>query len=189
MMLEYLYTLQIPALNTFDHMKMAYTLGDKYDLPKLRDAGLEALCRHLQDRCASWDKQSALQKSATASVIEEVWTWTYQDTNKFKKAILDGLCASSTRVVEDPLFQEMVSRNSDLALEFIKALTKRQAELEAMVRPINNAPEQTREPTLLERMSDRVAAKRKAEEDLATRAQRAAEVERRLRNERRIRFA
>ena len=39
MVLEHLYTLEIPFLPTMYHAKWAFTLGDKYSLPKLRGAG------------------------------------------------------------------------------------------------------------------------------------------------------
>lgn len=129
-MLEYLYTLDLPTLASASAAKVAFVLGDKYNLPKLRHEALVMLF-HMVDMVDDTWPQHLDHVDFDIALIEEIWTWTYADIGKLKKEILKVLCKTASVVIRDEKFQSLLSRNKSFAMDFIRALADNQRKDEA----------------------------------------------------------
>lgn len=104
----------------------AFTLGDKYNLPKLRDRGALRLISFHHLFAKEWTDLDDILKISRFVHLEEVWAWTYPETEKFKNAILESFCGSANAAIEDTKFEHFLLRNTDFALDLIKRLAKDQ---------------------------------------------------------------
>lgn len=126
MVIEYLYTLEVPDIHTMEQAKCAFTLGDKYSLPKLRGAGTVRLIFFHRLFWDSWVHLNDELRIRRLEHLEEVWEWPYPETEEFKNAILDSFCRSANATIEYTKVQHLLSRNTDFAIDLIKVLAKNQ---------------------------------------------------------------
>lgn len=149
-MIEYLYTLELPPLVGLTQAKDVYFLGDKYELPKLRDHAASCYSDCLAIICKPHVYSENASKEWMLSIVEDLWMWTIPGTDKLKQVVLDCLCQSASKVIEDEVFQDFFSRNKDFEMAFMRALAKNQAKPapEPTPKPLPSAS-MLRDPMLL----------------------------------------
>lgn len=132
MLLVYLYTLELPDLAN-EHVfpwpvapaRNAYFLGDKYNLPSLRDHGRTTLIHHVRTRLDTWYEKEDANKRRWILFIGKVWEWTITDSDQVREAVLDALMSTSKAIIEDERFQKLMKENEDFHMAFLRALVKR----------------------------------------------------------------
>ncbi|KAK5077707.1 hypothetical protein LTR70_001983 [Exophiala xenobiotica] len=132
MLLVYLYTLELPNLankqvypQSGSAARDAYFLGDKYNLPCLRDHGRTTLIHQIRTRLNTWYEKEDAMKERWIRFIGKVWKWTIEDSDQVREAILDALMSTSQAIIEDGRFQALMKENEEFLMAFLRALAKK----------------------------------------------------------------
>jgi len=125
---EYLYTLQVPALSEYAAAKLTYIVGDKYNLPALKDAGCAFMYKWLQAKFRDFYSKPKDEKTTLLGTIGELSKWTYPDTAKFKEAVIRGLVSSAGSNLGDTHFVDFMWRNREFGLVFMRSAVGSKAE-------------------------------------------------------------
>lgn len=129
LMLEYLYTLELPSLSTVTISKQVFEVGDKYRLTELSEHARQRLTDLLLCTCSGWPKHSKEENKQLLKLIEGTWRSTYRGACYFRSAILRGVLAVSSHVIEDEQMQGFMTRNYDFCLQFMRALNRENQQL------------------------------------------------------------
>ncbi|KAK5942870.1 hypothetical protein PMZ80_005436 [Knufia obscura] len=130
MFLLYLYTAELPKMNEVclrDRLQRAHSafkLGDKYNVPPLRNLGYAwvYLCIH---------RVMAVQAPPAAELfdwINGIWGWEIQGASLAKETILNGLVGNFDTIVGLDGFETLVRVNSDFVVDLLRALGEERAE-------------------------------------------------------------
>lgn len=125
-MLVYLYTLKVPALGTdWKNADYAHCLGDKYNLPHLKDAGRFWFLQRFRVSLGTWYKSSESVQTCWIMIIKKVWSYQTDDSPELRSAILDNLMPNSKPILENEKFQTFMMRNKDFLWAFMRALAEK----------------------------------------------------------------
>lgn len=122
-MLEYIYTMKVPVICTFDSAKEMYMLGDKYNLPPLRTAGFTTLCTVIKSTCIVYSVKGKLDRMI--AMVEDIWSASEVDQlshGAFKSAALEGLRVPARSLLDEVDFQSLIWRNKSFGLAFMKEM-------------------------------------------------------------------
>lgn len=122
LMLEYLYILELPSLSTVTISKQVFEVGDKYRLTERGEHARQRLIDLLLCTCSVWPKHSKEENKQLLKLIGGICRSTYRDACYFRSAILSGVLAVSSHVIEDEQMQGFMRRNYDFCLQFVRAL-------------------------------------------------------------------
>lgn len=132
MLLVCLYTLALPDFeneqifpNVMGGAENAYLLGDKYDLPRLRNHGRTRPIGYIQTSLNTWHEDEDANKKRWILFIGKVWKWTIADSDQVREAILGALMGTSKAIIEDERFQALMKENAEFFMAFLRALAKR----------------------------------------------------------------
>ena len=127
LLLEFLYTLQIPTWGSgtvaFATAERAFFLGDKYGVPSLRDAGLSKLKEYVTNVTEAWVKYGAGVNVSWVNRFDGVWSWDQEGSGALRETIISALLPISKTVIELVEFQDLVWKNRDFGLAFMRAIT------------------------------------------------------------------
>ncbi|KAK5077710.1 hypothetical protein LTR70_001986 [Exophiala xenobiotica] len=128
-MLQYLYTLVVPSLNTSEKARKAFEIADKYDLTNVSVEARRVLLSVFQgiySPAAGFGVPQATYKPAER--LDDYWTWIQQcpgDTTEFREALAKG-CA--TKVSFTTIQEELIkyaSENPEFGVLFMRKLEER----------------------------------------------------------------
>ena len=128
-LLLYLYTLTVPdSVKTSDMAGKAYSIGDKYGVPELHNAGK----RYIIDKSipAGLNKFQDLteqMKKGWLSWIKSFWPQQTKGGAEIGEAIIKALLAQSQQVVAHPECDELLLSDEDFRCTFLRALAKKAA--------------------------------------------------------------
>ena len=128
-MLQYLYTLVVPSLNTFEKARKAFEIADKYDLTHLSVEAKRVLLSVFQGiylRSAGFDIPQATYKPAER--LDDYWTWIQQcpgDTTEFREALAIGCAAKVKSTTIQKELIEYASENPEFGVLYMRKLEER----------------------------------------------------------------
>lgn len=128
----YLYTLELPNFankqvfpNHLAAAVNAYFLGDKYNLPRLRDHGRSSNIHHIQTSVNTWHKDETLTKGGLILFIGAIWKWTITDSDQVREAVLGALMSTSKAMIEDKRFQKLMKENKKFHMASLRAFVRK----------------------------------------------------------------
>ena len=127
MLLLYLYTMQIPSFTEAKSAEDAFLIGDKYNVPALRAGGRKQLEELLTTELLEFASVSKPRHLSCIAWIEKVYTWEVEGAKEIKEAILVAVVKVSESIIEQEKLQDLIERNGEFRLTFLRALSKKAA--------------------------------------------------------------
>lgn len=131
-MLLYLYTLEVPDLSNkdvspheFTGEEQCFVLGDKYNLPILKEHGQSQLLQNVRDNLALWSTCSDQIKLNWINWLSRMWRWEQGGSEKIRGGAIEALMKISVSIIEHEAFQKLLKDNEDFNMAFLRALAKK----------------------------------------------------------------
>lgn len=133
-LLLYLYTLQVPTFADLVSAENALLIGDKYNVPALRDAGrvqFTKLATTAVSRFASIPKP---RQVTCIAWIEKVYRWEIECAKAINIAIMAAVVKVSMSIIEHEKFRDFINRDEGFRWAFLRALSEKAGARPAILR-------------------------------------------------------
>lgn len=125
----YLYTFDISKFigvsTVFVDAESAFLLGDKYALPKLRDAGRMKLLACIHEDLTNFKRGNTSKQKDWIDWIRKSWNWAMPGAEELRIGVLNALVRASTSVIENEDFYALMREDENLHRSFLRALAKK----------------------------------------------------------------
>lgn len=128
--LQYLYSLRLPAFNdytiTFDTALAVLKVSGKFAIPELRDEA----CRYLEGVCERWlerNEWSNGKNKSTSNYLEtfrEIWKLDFVGADKLRSALVIAMAEQSPELILLDEFENWLREDMDFNMAFMKAVCK-----------------------------------------------------------------
>lgn len=127
MLLLYLYTFEAPNFIKLHPERIipgeaAMKIGDKYNLPKLVDAGQQCLLDLFEGHVEDWrERKPPTHKGVIVKLLEKLWKVDYGRKDSLRKGVMKRLALIANQIVHYSPFLDLCIEKPKLCIAFMKA--------------------------------------------------------------------